>query len=91
MPGTTENKLMINYVKQQLRDGKLVPWKYREFGIIAVTEMYYDFDEIAASRKITTRLLQPTKNDLDGYSAIRSGLASDLMHALKIAGITITM
>ena len=91
MFGTTENKLMIDYVKQQLRNGKLIPWKYREFGIIAVTEMYYDFDDIAASRKTTTRLLQPTKHDLEGYSTIRSGLASDLEHAFKVAGITITM
>ena len=46
--GDTTNRELIDYTKQQLIKGKLIPWRYREFGALAVEEMFYAKERIAS-------------------------------------------
>ena len=45
---------MLEFIKQQLRDGKRIPWRYREYGEIAVKEMFFANDRIAVARATAT-------------------------------------
>ena len=68
---------MIEFIKQQLRDGKKVPWRYREYGAIAVKEMFDAVhDPIAVMRRtaVASDLLPPTNRDLEHYCYLTSRL-----------------
>ena len=70
---------MIEFIKQQLRDGKQVPWRYREYGAIAVKEMFDAVhDLIAVRRKTATAsdLQPPTERDLENYSYLISKICN---------------
>ena len=64
--GQTE---MITFIKSQLRLGIRVPWRYREFGAVAVEEMFDARDPIGRSHKSGGKdLLSPTESDLSEYA-----------------------
>ena len=62
---TTRNSI-INLVRKQLRDGKKIPYYWREYGRHVVEDMFKKGTPVAGRRK-PTDLKAPTKTDLRLY------------------------
>ena len=77
--GDEDHRDMLDFIKQQLRDGKRVPWLYREYGAIAVNEMFKDHDPIKTYKRNATAmdLKDPSAEDLANYDLEVSKLWPD--------------
>ena len=81
--------MLVEYTKQQLKDGKLVPRQFREYGIIAVNEMFFSNIQIASKRKTTTQLEKPSNKDLEGYRDIFFGRVYDPVMIQKVEDVAV--
>lgn len=60
---------MIDFIKSQIKDGKSVPFRYREYGGRAVEELFYERVRVQYIHKYKGELLKrQTEEDMKEYA-----------------------